>query len=48
MWDTHIDRLFRGLTYGLQVIEGLHRAGVRQIQTPTHRNYLGENPPEWE
>ena len=31
-WDTlvvtHIDRLSRGLTYGLQVIEGLHRAGV--------------------
>ena len=26
--DTHIDRLSRGLTYGLQVIEGLHRAGV--------------------
>ena len=25
---THIDRLSRGLTYGLQVIEGLHRAGV--------------------
>ena len=25
---THIDRLARGLTYGLQVIEGLHRAGV--------------------
>ena len=24
---THIDRLSRGLTYGLQVIEGLHRAG---------------------
>ena len=24
----HIDRLSRGLTYGLQVIEGLHRAGV--------------------
>ena len=22
------DRLSRGLTYGLQVIEGLHRAGV--------------------
>ena len=31
-WDTlvvtHIDRLSRGLTYGLQVIEGLHHAGV--------------------
>ena len=26
--DTHIDRLSSGLTYGLQVIEGLHRAGV--------------------
>ena len=25
---THIDRLSRGLTYGLQVIEGLHYAGV--------------------
>ena len=25
---THIDRLSRGLTYGLQMIEGLHRAGV--------------------
>ena len=25
---THIDRLFRGLTYGLQVIEVLHRVGV--------------------
>ena len=25
---THIDRLSSGLTYGLQVIEGLHRAGV--------------------
>ena len=25
---THIDRLPRGLTHGLQVIEGLHRAGV--------------------
>ena len=25
---THIDRLSRGLTYGLQLIEGLHRAGV--------------------
>ena len=25
---THIDRLSRGLTYGLQVIEGLHRTGV--------------------
>ena len=25
---THIDRLSRGLTFGLQVIEGLHRAGV--------------------
>ena len=25
---SHIDRLSRGLTYGLQVIEGLHRAGV--------------------
>ena len=25
---THIDRLSRGLTYGLQVIEGLHRAGA--------------------
>ena len=25
---THIDRLSRGLTYGLQVIEGLHWAGV--------------------
>ena len=25
---THIDRLSRGLTYGLLVIEGLHRAGV--------------------
>ena len=25
---THINRLSRGLTYGLQVIEGLHRAGV--------------------
>ena len=24
---THIDRLSRGLTYGLQVIEGLHHAG---------------------
>ena len=24
----HIDRLSRGLTYGLQVIEGLHHAGV--------------------
>ena len=27
-WWTHIDRLSRGLTYGLQVIEALHRAGV--------------------
>ena len=26
---THIDRLSRGLTYGLQVIEGLHRTGVK-------------------
>ena len=25
---THIDRLSRGLTYGLQVIEGLYHAGV--------------------
>ena len=25
---THIGRLSRGLTHGLQVIEGLHRAGV--------------------
>ena len=25
---THIDRLSRGLTYGLQVIEGLHRSAV--------------------
>ena len=25
---THIDRLSRGLTHGLQVIEGLHRSGV--------------------
>ena len=25
---THIDRLSRGLTYGLQVIEYLHHAGV--------------------
>ena len=25
---THIDRLSRGLTHGLQVIEGMHRAGV--------------------
>ncbi len=25
---THIGRLSRGLTYGLQVIEGLHHAGV--------------------
>ena len=25
---THIDRLSRGLTYGLQVIEGLHRVGA--------------------
>ena len=25
---THIDRLSRGLTYGLQVIKGLHRTGV--------------------
>ena len=25
---THIDRLSRGLTHGLQMIEGLHRAGV--------------------
>ena len=25
---THIDRLSRGLTHGLQVIEGLHRAGM--------------------
>ena len=25
---SHIDRLSRGLIYGLQVIEGLHRAGV--------------------
>ncbi len=25
---THIDRLPRGLTYGLQVVEGPHRAGV--------------------
>ena len=25
---THIDRLSKGLTYGLQVIEGLHHAGV--------------------
>ena len=25
---THIDRLSRGLTHGLQVIERLHRAGV--------------------
>ena len=25
---THIDRLSRGLTYGLQVIEGLHHSGV--------------------
>ena len=25
---THIDRLSRGLTHGLQAIEGLHRAGV--------------------
>ena len=27
-WWTHIDRLSRGLTYGLQVIEGLHLRGV--------------------
>ena len=28
MLVTHIDRLSRGLTYGLQVIEGLHLRGV--------------------
>ena len=28
MTVTHIDRLSRGLTYGLQVIESLHLAGV--------------------
>ena len=31
---THIDRLSRGLTYGLQVIEGLHHAGV-EFRSPT-------------
>ena len=30
---THIDRLSRGLTYGLQVIEGLHHAG-RGVPVP--------------
>ena len=33
---THIDRLSRGLTYGLQVIEGLHRAGV-EFRSPGGR-----------
>ena len=45
---THIDRLSRGLTYGLQVIEGLHRAGVEfrslsedfDTATPTGRLQL--------
>ena len=27
-WSTHIGRLSRGLTYGLQVIEDLHLRGV--------------------
>ena len=31
---THIDRLSRGLTYGLQVIEGLHHAGV-EFRSPS-------------
>ena len=31
---THIDRLSRGLTYGLQVIEGLHHAGVEFRSLP--------------
>ena len=45
---THIDRLSSGLTYGLQVIEGLHRAGVEfrslaedfDTSTPTGKRQL--------
>ena len=45
---THVDRLSRGLTYGLQVIEGLHHAGVEfrslaedfDTATPTGRLQL--------
>ena len=45
---THIDRLSRRLTYGLQVIEGLHRAGVEfrslaedfDTSTPTGKHQL--------
>ena len=33
---THIDRLSRGLTYGLQVIEGLHLSG-RGVPVPVGR-----------
>ena len=38
---THIDRLSRGLTYGLQVIEGLHHAGVefRSLETWPESQY---------
>ncbi len=34
---THIDRLSRGLTYGLQVIEGLHRSSGPCRKTSTLR-----------
>ena len=36
---THIDRLSRGLTHGLQVIEGLHRAGVPWLRFQGHRQW---------
>ena len=51
---THIDRLSRGLTYGLQVIEGLHHAGVEfrslsedfDTSTATGKLQLAEAEPD--
>ena len=48
---THIDRLPRGLTFGLQVIEGLHHAGVEfrslteDFDTATANSSPGWCPP---
>ena len=47
---THIDRLSRGLTYGLQVIEALHHAGVefRPCQrTSTRPPPTGSSSSRW-
>ena len=41
---THIDRLSRGLTCGLQVIEGLHRPGV--VVAKLDQRPLGRGPGE--